>query len=114
MSIKNLSMRWPRRIATLVRALKNHELSNRKAAQWCLFLRITMSWIPAPQREQREQCSSASGPTRLCSSIARHPRRLAPMLNGDRRIIELAYSLFFTLPGTPVTAMAMRSAWAMT
>ena len=29
-------------------------------------------------------------------------RRLAPMLSGDRRRIELAYSLMLTLPGTPV------------
>ncbi len=29
-------------------------------------------------------------------------RRLAPMLEGDRRRMELAYSLMFTLPGTPV------------
>jgi maltose alpha-D-glucosyltransferase/alpha-amylase len=29
-------------------------------------------------------------------------RRLAPMLEGDQRRIELAYSLMFTLPGTPV------------
>jgi maltose alpha-D-glucosyltransferase / alpha-amylase len=29
-------------------------------------------------------------------------RRLAPMLGGDRRKIELAYSLMFTMPGTPV------------
>jgi maltose alpha-D-glucosyltransferase / alpha-amylase len=29
-------------------------------------------------------------------------RRLAPMLGGDRRRIELAYSLMMTLPGTPV------------
>ena len=29
-------------------------------------------------------------------------RRLAPMLGGDRRRIEMAYSLQFTLPGTPV------------
>jgi maltose alpha-D-glucosyltransferase/alpha-amylase len=29
-------------------------------------------------------------------------RRLAPMLDGDRRRMELAYSLMFTLPGTPV------------
>lgn len=29
-------------------------------------------------------------------------RRLAPMLGGDRRRLELAYSLMFTLPGTPV------------
>jgi maltose alpha-D-glucosyltransferase/alpha-amylase len=29
-------------------------------------------------------------------------RRLAPMMQGDRRRIELAYSLMMTLPGTPV------------
>ncbi len=29
-------------------------------------------------------------------------RRLASMLNNDRRRIELAYSLMFTLPGTPI------------
>ena len=29
-------------------------------------------------------------------------RRLAPMLGGDRRRLELAYSLLLTLPGTPV------------
>ncbi len=29
-------------------------------------------------------------------------RRLAPMLGGDRRRLELAYSLLCTLPGTPV------------
>jgi maltose alpha-D-glucosyltransferase/alpha-amylase len=29
-------------------------------------------------------------------------RRLAPMLGGDRRRLELAYSLMYTLPGTPV------------
>ena len=29
-------------------------------------------------------------------------RRLAPMLQGDRRHLELAYSLMMTLPGTPV------------
>jgi maltose alpha-D-glucosyltransferase / alpha-amylase len=29
-------------------------------------------------------------------------RRLAPMFDGDHRRLELAYSLMFTLPGTPV------------
>ncbi len=29
-------------------------------------------------------------------------RRLAPMLHGDRRWLELAYSLMLTLPGTPI------------
>src|ERR671930_650047 len=28
-------------------------------------------------------------------------RRLASMLNGDQRRLELAYSLLFSLPGTP-------------
>ena len=29
-------------------------------------------------------------------------RRLAPMLGGERRHIELAYALQFAMPGTPV------------
>jgi maltose alpha-D-glucosyltransferase / alpha-amylase len=29
-------------------------------------------------------------------------RRLAPMLDNDRRRLELAFSLLFTLPGTPM------------
>jgi len=29
-------------------------------------------------------------------------RRLAPMLDGDRRRLEFAYSRLCTLPGTPV------------
>jgi len=29
-------------------------------------------------------------------------RRLAPMLDGDRRWLQLAYSLLFSLPGTPM------------
>ena len=36
-------------------------------------------------------------------------RRLAPMLEGDRRRIELAYSLMFTLPGTPVHSLRRRA-----
>src|SRR5204862_4822742 len=34
----------------------------------------------------------------LCALI----RRLAPRMDGDRRRLELAYSLLFTLPGSPV------------
>ena len=29
-------------------------------------------------------------------------RRMAPMFNGDRRRLEMAYSLLFSLPGTPM------------
>ena len=35
-------------------------------------------------------------------------RRLAPLLNNDRRKVELLYTLLFSLPGTPVVTTAMR------
>ena len=41
-------------------------------------------------------------------------RRLAPMLRGDRRRIELAYPLQFSLPGTRCCGTARRSGWART
>ena len=39
-------------------------------------------------------------------------RRLATMLHGDRRRMELAYSLLFTLPGTPVIRYGDELEWA--
>jgi maltose alpha-D-glucosyltransferase/alpha-amylase len=73
-------------------------------AQWATFLRnhdeIDLSRLTA---EQRSQVFEAFGPDedmRLYNRGIR--RRLAPMLNGDRRRLELAYSLQFTLRGTPV------------
>jgi hypothetical protein len=54
-------------------------------------------------KTQRETVFRAFGPDRdmqLYDHGIR--RRLAPMLGGDRRRIELAYSLMCTLPGTPV------------
>jgi maltose alpha-D-glucosyltransferase/alpha-amylase len=41
-------------------------------------------------------------------------RRLAPLLGNDRRKIELLNALLFSLPGTPVSTTATRSAWATT
>ena len=53
--------------------------------------------------EQRQAVFDAMGPDRNMQLYDRGiRRRLAPMLDGDRRRIELAYSLLFTLPGTPV------------
>jgi maltose alpha-D-glucosyltransferase / alpha-amylase len=53
--------------------------------------------------EQRQRVFDAFGPEPDMQLYERGiRRRLAPMLNGDRRRIELAYSLMFTLPGTPV------------
>jgi maltose alpha-D-glucosyltransferase/alpha-amylase len=72
--------------------------------QWATFLRnhdeIDLSRLTA---EQRAEVFAAFGPDpdmRLYDRGIR--RRLAPMLGGDRRRLELAYSLQFTLRGTPV------------
>src|SRR5262249_39696805 len=53
--------------------------------------------------KQRQTVFAAFGPNPEDQLYERGiRRRLAPMLGGDRRRIELAYSLMFTLPGTPV------------
>jgi maltose alpha-D-glucosyltransferase/alpha-amylase len=53
--------------------------------------------------KQRERVFAAFGPNPEDQLYDRGiRRRLAPMLGGDRRRLELAYSLMFTLPGTPV------------
>jgi len=73
-------------------------------AQWGLFLRnhdeLDLGRL-AP--EQAKAVFKAFGPEPRMQLYDRGiRRRLAPMLGGDRRRIELAYSLMFTLPGTPV------------
>jgi maltose alpha-D-glucosyltransferase / alpha-amylase len=74
------------------------------SAQWGLFLRnhdeLDLGRLtPA----QRDAVFKAFGPDKNMQLYGRGiRRRLAPMLGGDRRRIELAYSLMFTLPGTPV------------
>jgi maltose alpha-D-glucosyltransferase/alpha-amylase len=73
-------------------------------AQWGLFLRnhdeLDLGRL-APK--QAKAVFEAFGPEPRMQLYHRGiRRRLAPMLEGDRRRIELAYSLMFTLPGTPV------------
>ena len=52
---------------------------------------------------QREKVFAAFGPSADAQLYGRGiRRRLAPMVNNDRRRLELAYSLLFTLPGTPM------------
>jgi maltose alpha-D-glucosyltransferase/alpha-amylase len=75
-----------------------------KGGQWATFLRnhdeIDLSRLTA---EQREEVFAKFGPDpdmRLYGRGIR--RRLAPMLGGDRRRLELAYALQFSLRGTPV------------
>ena len=50
--------------------------------------------------EQRQKVFAAFGPSPDMQLYDRGiRRRLAPMFDGDRRRLELAYSLLFTLPG---------------
>ena len=87
----------------LVRALKA-TMHRPETAQWCLFLRnhdeLDLGRLSEEQRQQVFKCFGPEAAMQLYGRGIR--RRLAPMLNGDRRIIELAYSLIFTLPGTPI------------
>jgi len=73
-------------------------------AQWGLFLRnhdeLDLGRLTKPQRNA---VFKAFGPDKNMQLYDRGiRRRLAPMLGGDRRRLELAYSLMYTLPGTPV------------
>jgi maltose alpha-D-glucosyltransferase/alpha-amylase len=73
-------------------------------AQWGLFLRNHDELdLGRLTDEQRQRVFDAFGPDKDMQLYDRGiRRRLAPMLDGDQRRIELAYSLMFTLPGTPV------------
>lgn len=72
--------------------------------QWATFLR-NHDEVDLGQLSERERadCFAAFGPEETMQLYGRGiRRRLAPMLGNDRRRIEMAYSLQFTLPGTPV------------
>jgi maltose alpha-D-glucosyltransferase/alpha-amylase len=75
-----------------------------RAEQWGLFLRnhdeLDLGRLTKPQRAA---VFKAFGPDKNMQLYDRGiRRRLGPMLGGDRRRLELAYSLMCTLPGTPV------------
>jgi maltose alpha-D-glucosyltransferase / alpha-amylase len=73
-------------------------------AQWGLFLRNHDELdLGRLTKKQRDAVFAAFAPDPDMQLYGRGiRRRLAPMLGGDRRRIELAYSLMLTLPGTPV------------
>lgn len=87
----------------LVKALKETKLSE-TTAQWGQFLRnhdeLDLGRLTP---EQRQAVFAAFAPETDMQLYQRGiRRRLAPMLQGDRRRLELAYSLMLGLPGTPV------------
>jgi maltose alpha-D-glucosyltransferase / alpha-amylase len=75
-----------------------------KTGQWGMFLRNNDELdLGRLSKMQRETVFAAFGPEPTMQLYERGiRRRLAPMLDGDRRRIEMAYSLMFTLPGAPV------------
>jgi maltose alpha-D-glucosyltransferase/alpha-amylase len=90
-------------IRPLVRALEA-TAHHPPAAQWVNFLRshdeLDLGRLtPA----QRQRVFGAFGPEKSMQLYGRGiRRRLAPMLDNNRLRLELAFSLLFTLPGTPM------------
>jgi maltose alpha-D-glucosyltransferase/alpha-amylase len=71
--------------------------------QWCTFLRnhdeLTLEMVTSEEREWMWQQYAPEARMKLNLGIR---RRLSPLLDNDRRKIELANSLLFTLPGSPI------------
>ena len=73
-------------------------------AQWVQFLRSHDELdLGRLTEEQRGRVFAAFAPEKRMQLYDRGiRRRLAPMLGNDRRRLELAFSLLFSLPGTPM------------
>ncbi|MFI7424451.1 alpha-amylase family protein [Nonomuraea sp. NPDC049684] len=75
-----------------------------KDCQWAMFLRnhdeLTLDKLTD---EERQEIFEAFGPRKDMQIFGRGLRRRLPtMFGGDLRRIKMAYSLLFSLPGTPV------------
>lgn len=72
-------------------------------AQWCIFLRnhdeLTLEMVTEEERRYMWEQYAPEPRMRLNLGIR---RRLAPLLDNDRRRIELLNALLFTLPGSPI------------
>ena len=76
---------------------------SRQSCQWAIFLRnhdeLTLEMVTDSERDYLWQTYAADRRARLNLGIR---RRLAPLLERDRRRIELMNSLLLSMPGTPV------------
>ena len=74
-----------------------------EACQWCLFLRnhdeLTLEMVTDMERDYMYDEYAHDKGMRINLGIR---RRLAPLLDNDRRRIELMNALLMSLPGTPV------------
>jgi maltose alpha-D-glucosyltransferase / alpha-amylase len=73
------------------------------SCQWCIFLRnhdeLTLEMVTEDERQWMWREYAPEPRMRLNLGIR---RRLTPLLDNDQQAIELANSLLFTLPGSPV------------
>jgi maltose alpha-D-glucosyltransferase / alpha-amylase len=73
------------------------------SCQWCLFLRnhdeLTLEMVTDVERDYMYDTYAESKPMRLNLGIR---RRLAPLLDNDRRRVELMNGMLMSLPGTPI------------
>eukprot|EP01132_Coremiostelium_polycephalum_P006232 gene6232-7762_t len=71
--------------------------------QWVTFLRnhdeLTLEMVTKDERKEMWDFYAPVPRMRINMGIR---RRLAPLMDNDQRKIELAYSLLFTLPGSPI------------
>src|ERR1700746_4089798 len=74
-----------------------------ETCQWALFLRnhdeLTLEMVTSDERDYMYLAYSSDSRMRVNLGIR---RRLAPLMDNNRRRIELLYSLLFSFPGTPV------------
>jgi maltose alpha-D-glucosyltransferase/alpha-amylase len=74
-----------------------------ETCQWGLFLRnhdeLTLEMVTNDERDYMYLAYSADPRTRINLGIR---RRLAPLMDNNRRRIEVLNSLLFSLPGTPI------------
>jgi len=74
-----------------------------ETCQWAIFLRnhdeLTLEMVTDEERDYMYRMYASDPAARLNLGIR---RRLAPLLNNDRKKIELMNGLLFSLPGTPV------------
>jgi maltose alpha-D-glucosyltransferase/alpha-amylase len=74
-----------------------------ETSQWALFLRnhdeLTLATVTDEERDYMFRMYAKVHQARLYLGIR---RRLAPLLDNDRKSIELLNALLFSLPGTPV------------
>jgi len=73
------------------------------SCQWCLFLRnhdeLTLEMVTDVERDYMYDLYAGDKAMRLNLGIR---RRLAPLLDNDRRRIELMTGMLMSLPGTPI------------